>query len=114
MKEAGQIVLFRFPRTNLTERKLRPALLLAELPGPYKDWLICMIPSRTHQYIEGLDEIISETDIDFTESGLKTKSAIRIARLAVVEDDILRGAIGNISGNRLQRLKTNLVKWIAN
>lgn len=46
MKQAGQIVLFRFPQTNLEEGKLRPALLLGKLPGPYDDWLICMISSQ--------------------------------------------------------------------
>jgi mRNA interferase MazF len=40
MKQVGQIVLFRFPQTNLEEGKLRPALLLAKLPGEYDDWLI--------------------------------------------------------------------------
>ena len=39
MKESGQIVLFRFPRADLSEGKLRPALLLSEVPGPYEDWL---------------------------------------------------------------------------
>ncbi len=32
MKQAGQIVLFRFPQTDLEEGKLRPALLLGRLP----------------------------------------------------------------------------------
>jgi hypothetical protein len=39
MKQAGQIVLFRFPQTDLEEGKLRPALLLGKLPGAYDDWL---------------------------------------------------------------------------
>jgi mRNA interferase MazF len=39
MKQAGQIVLFRFPHTDLEEGKLRPALLLARLPDEYDDWL---------------------------------------------------------------------------
>jgi mRNA interferase MazF len=43
MKREGQIVLFRFPQTDLASGKLRPALLLKDLPGPYDDWLICMI-----------------------------------------------------------------------
>lgn len=30
MKEPGQIVLFRFPRADWSEGKLRPALLLSE------------------------------------------------------------------------------------
>lgn len=46
MKQAGQIVLFRFPQTDLEEGKLRPALLLGKLPGEYDDWLICMISSQ--------------------------------------------------------------------
>ena len=46
MKQAGQIVLFRFPQTDLEEGKLRPALLLNKVPGEYDDWLICMISSQ--------------------------------------------------------------------
>jgi mRNA interferase MazF len=45
MKEAGQVVVFRFPQTDLEEVKLRPALLIGKLPGNYDDWLICMISS---------------------------------------------------------------------
>jgi len=39
MKQAGQIVLFRFPQTDLEDGKLRPALLVGKLPGEYDDWL---------------------------------------------------------------------------
>lgn len=84
MKEAGQVVAFRFPQTDLEEGKLRPALLLGKLPGNYDDWLICMISSQTHQYIAGFDEIVQESDADFGESGLKVASVIRVRRLAVV------------------------------
>ena len=60
VKESGQIVLFRFPRADLSEGKLRPALLLSEVPGAYEDWLICMISSQVHQRIDGFDELIEE------------------------------------------------------
>jgi mRNA interferase MazF len=85
VKLAGQIVLFRFPQTDLEGGKLRPALLLAQLPGGYDDWLICMISSQIRQYVPGFDEIVQETDADFAGSGLKVSSVIRIGRLAVVE-----------------------------
>ena len=61
MKQAGQVVAFRFPRTDLIEGKLRPALLLGKIPGPYDDWLVCMISSRIRQHVEGFDEIIATT-----------------------------------------------------
>jgi len=94
MKQAGQIVVFRFPQTDLEEGKLRPALLLGRLPGGYDDWLICMVSSQTHQYIAGFDEIVQEEDFDFGNSGLKVASVIRVGRLAVVSGEILLGAIG--------------------
>lgn len=91
--------------------KMRPALLLGKLPGLHDDWLICMISSRLHQWIEGFDEKIIETDSDFANSGLKTASVIRIGRLAVVEGNILLGAIGEIDNERTRRIKTNLSNW---
>lgn len=112
MKQPGQIVLFRFPRADLTEGKLRPALLLSEVPGPYDDWLICMISSQTHQRIKGFDELIEEGDDDFPRSGLKVASVIRIGRLAVIEGQMLEGAIGSISPERMQRIRKTLTEWI--
>ena len=113
MKQAGQIVLFRFSQTDLEEGKLRPALLLGELPGDYDDWLMCMISSQIRHYIPHFDEIIQEHDSDFAQSGLKVVSVIRVGRLAVVEGRVLLGATGQISPERLQRIKNHLVEWIA-
>jgi mRNA interferase MazF len=112
MKQAGQIVLFRFPQTDLEEGKLRPALLLGRLPGEYDDWLICMISSQVRHYIPGFDEIVGEDDPDFAESGLKASSVIRIGRLAVVEEEILLGAMGQIAPKRLERIKRHLAEWL--
>lgn len=97
MKQAGQIVLFRFPRADLEGGKLRPALLLGKLPGDYDDWLICMISSQTRHFVQEFDEIVRDNDPDFAESGLKVVSVIRIGRLAVAQGEILLGAIGQIA-----------------
>jgi len=112
MKKSGQIVLFNFPQTDLIAGKPRPALMLAKLPGGYDDWLLCMISSQTHQYIAGVDEIILPNSPDFIQSGLKSTSVIRVSRLAVVEENILLGPIGEISPERLSRVKNNLISWI--
>ena len=112
MIEEGQVVLFRFPQTNLEKGKLRPALVIRKVPGEYDDWLICMISSRLHQKHIELDEIIGPEDNDFRDSELKTTSVIRISRLAVIEREILLGKLGNISSLRLDRIKGNITKWI--
>lgn len=113
MKESGQVVVFHFPQTDLEEGKLRPALLLGKLPGNYDDWLICMISSQTHQYLPEFDEIVRENDNDFKQSGLKVASVIRVGRLAVVSGEILLGAIGQVSSERLSRVKKHLSDWLS-
>lgn len=112
IKRAGQIVLFQFPQTDLGIGKMRPAILLAQLPSEYDDWLVCMMSSKTKQAISGIDELVSSVDDDFDETGLKTDTVIRLTRLAVVADSIFTGMIGEIGSDRLKRLRQNLVQWI--
>lgn len=112
MIKEGQIVLFKFPQTDQTLGKLRPALVIRKLLGLHNDWLICMISSQLSQQISGFDEIITEKDKDFLQSGLKTSGVIRISRLAVVNKDVLLGSIGNIDIERLDLVKNRLSEWI--
>ncbi|OGW43733.1 MAG: PemK family protein [Nitrospirae bacterium RBG_13_41_22] len=112
MIQEGQIVLFRFPQTDQLPGKLRPALVLRKLPGTYDDWLICMISSQLEQQIRNFDILVTEKDVDFEQSGLKTSSVIRISRLAVVNKNILLGSIGAISTERLNTIKNSLSDWI--
>ncbi len=108
----GQIVLFKFPQTDQTVQKLRPALVIRKLPSLYDDWLICIISSQLSQQVPEFDEIVKEEDADFLQSGLKTSSVIRITRLAVVNKSILLGSIGNIGADRLVSIKKKLSEWI--
>ncbi|MFH0812753.1 MAG: type II toxin-antitoxin system PemK/MazF family toxin [Pseudomonadota bacterium] len=112
MIREGQVVLFKFPYTDQTEGKLRPALVIRKVVGPHEDWLICIISIQLSQKIEGFDEVLSAEDGDFRQSGLKQASVIRIGRLAVVQKMILLGAIGEINPERLERIKKKLSDWL--
>lgn len=112
MIRSGQVSLLRFPQTDSAEGKLRPVLILHRTPGDFDDFLVCMISSKLHHVIEGFDEVITDTDDDFSESGLKKSSVVRISRLAVVHCSLLLGSIGSISSERLIRILTNLSDWL--
>jgi mRNA interferase MazF len=71
-----------------------------------------MISSQTRQYLPEFDEIIQEDDPDFAQSGLKVPSVIRTGRLAVVDGEILLGAVGQIEPARLKRIKERLANWL--
>ena len=71
-----------------------------------------MISSQTRYYIEGFDELVQESEADFAASGLKAASVIRVGRLAVVDREVLLGAIGEVSPERLRRIKARLADWL--
>jgi mRNA interferase MazF len=112
MIKPGQVVLFRFPYTDLQGGKLRPTLLVAKVPGRFDDWLACAISTQLQQQVPDFDEVIREGDDDYAQSNLKSESLIRIGRLGVLEGSIFEGAIGEISTERLRRIKTRLTKWL--
>ena len=66
----GDIVLIRFPRTDLQAGKLRPALIVATAPGRHTDLLLSLIPSRVYQAVPDFDEVIDPSDADYTATGL--------------------------------------------
>lgn len=103
MKQAGQIALTSFPYTDLSEVKLRPVLLLRQVTDRFDDWLVCMVSSQTRQTEDGLDEVVQTTGTDFSPSGLKVSSVLRLSRLAVLNETLLIGSIGAIDNNRLTR-----------
>jgi mRNA interferase MazF len=110
--EAGQIVLFKFPQTDLTTGKLRPALLLKQIDNRFGDWLTCMISTKTGKEAIDLDNIIEITDPDFIDSGLKSASVVRVTRLAAIAETLPIGVIGKISAERLKLIKKNLANWL--
>ena len=114
IRRAGQIVLCRFPQTDFAPGKRRPALLLLPLPSEYNDWLVCMLSTKTKHGIQGVDELITVSDSDFDQSGLKEITLIRLTRLAAVTESLFTGTIGQIDTERLTRIKTNLARWIEN
>ncbi len=110
--KAGDIVLIRFPHTDLQKGKLRPALIITQTPGRHADLLLALITSKIYQTVPEFDEMLTEKDKDFKKTRLKTKSVIRLARLATVESTIINARLGSISATRLTRIESRLATWI--
>lgn len=93
----GEIVLLRLPQANLASGKLRPVLVLSDLPGPFGDYLVCGISSQLHQEMPDWDERLTASDDDFAASGLKVLSVIRLNWLAAVNPSASVGTLGSIA-----------------
>ena len=91
--------------------KNRPVILLRQIP-PFGDWLVCGVSTQLHRRVAGFDEQVDRSDHDFSASGLKAISLIRLGFLAVLPMNDLLGIIGSISPERHRRLLENLCRHL--
>jgi hypothetical protein len=105
---AGDVVLISFPQFAGATQKLRPALLLATLPGPYQTHLVCGISTQLQHQQPNWDELIHPGESDFAQSGLHRASIIRLSYLHAADSTQIAGAIGKIESARHERLLRRL------
>ena len=112
MISEGDILLFRFPQSDLGVGKLRPALLIKRIEGGFDDWLVCMISTQTRHQIQELEVVLTETMADFSKTGLKKESLVRTSRLAVVQSSVFSGKVGTLPAEPFEDIRTRLADWI--
>ncbi len=108
----GDVVLVRLPQVGASPVKLRPALFLTTLPGPYQDGLLCGISTRLQNTLPNWDELIQPGDTDFAASGLIQASVIRLSYLRAVTSAEIIGLIGTIDPSRLLRVRQHLSDYL--
>lgn len=79
---------------------------------PFAYFLVCGISTQLQQAVPQFDEVIAPADSDFTASGLKAASLLRLGYLAVLPQTEFRGRIGSVSPGRLARLRTRLSEFL--
>jgi len=95
----GKFVLVPFPFTDLTESKLRPALVLYE---GKKDVVVAFISSRTQQETPKHSVKIPQNHEEFKITGLKVQSIVRLDKVATVLKDLIIGELGE-AGPKLKK-----------
>jgi mRNA interferase MazF len=109
---SGDVVLIPLPQFGGRAPKLRPALILTVLPGPYQNVLLCGISTQLQLIQANWDELIQPGDGDFTGSGLHQASVIRLSYLHAADATEITGVIGRIDPTRLARLRTRLADYV--
>lgn len=104
----GDVVLIPLPQLGGGTPKLPPALVVADLPGPYQNVLLAGISTQLRQLQTNWDELVQAGDTDFASSGLHHASVIRPSYLYAAERSEIAGVIGSIEAARLQRIRQRL------
>lgn len=105
---AQEIWLVRFPFTDLTATKLRPALVLAKYR---QDVIILGIFSKIP--VGTLAEtwtLIEETHPEFAQTGLRKASLIKAEKIATVHESVFQQHLGRLPLDLIKRSQTSLKK----
>ena len=105
----GDIVVFPFPFSDLSDSKKRPALVLSSLEG--EDLILCLITSsqiRKDKYSLPID------NFDFLNGKLTLSSLIRANRLFTASQSIIKYKIGSIKNSKLNQVLSFVCDIIKN
>lgn len=96
--EPGIVVLVRFPFSDLSASKFRPAVVLAHAGG--QDWVLCQVTSNPY----GDPTAVLLTDAAFASGGLRRDSFARPGKLFTASGSIVERAVGNLRPATLRTL----------
>ncbi len=94
----GVVVLMPFPFSNLSQAKLRPALILAE--AGRGDWILCQITSRAYT---DPDAVLLE-DADFATGSLRVKSYARPGKLFTANRSLMVAEVGRLRAESFRQV----------
>ena len=85
------IVFVAFPFSDLSNHKLRPALVLAD--AQRGDWILCQITSKPYAD----SSAIQISDGDFESGGLSLVSYVRPAKIFTASDSLIKKQVGKLT-----------------
>ncbi|MBM4042548.1 MAG: type II toxin-antitoxin system PemK/MazF family toxin [Planctomycetes bacterium] len=100
---AGAVVLVPFPFSDLSQAKLRPAVVLAD--AGRGDWILCQITSNPY----GDPRAVPLVDSDFASGSLQLTSYARPAKLFTASRDLMTSTVGQLRPDALARIIDPLV-----
>jgi len=100
---AGAVVLVPFPFSDLSQTKLRPAIVLAAVGRD--DWILCQVTSSP--YSDPL--AISLADDDFASGSLRVTSYARPGKLFTAHQHLMVTRVGQLKLQAAQHIVAVLV-----
>ena len=90
----GKIVLVRFPFDDFSATKVRPALCLTNPVGQYRYVVLAFITSRFPVELQDSDVVFRSDHPEFSLTGLRVTSAIRLHRVVTVRTSLILRELG--------------------
>lgn len=95
---AGAVVLVPFPFSDLSQAKLRPAIVLAD--ASRGDWILCQVTSNPY----GEPRADSLPHTSFASGSLRTDSYARPARLFTANSELMVARVAELRAEALRQI----------
>ncbi len=101
---AGIVVLVKFPFSDLSTAKLRPALVLAD--SEVNDWILSQITSKPYQD----HQAFLLNDDSFETGSLKITSYVRPGKLFTANNNLMTKEIGKLKDDVFKDIIETIIK----
>jgi mRNA interferase MazF len=95
---AGAVVLVPFPFSDLSQAKLRPAVVLAY--SGRGDWILCQVTSNPY----GDALVVEITDDSFDSGSFRVSSYARTGRLFTADQDLMVTQVGTLNAQSFKTI----------
>ena len=100
----GAVVLLPFPFSDLSQSKLRPAVVLAD--AGRGDWVLCQVTSNPY----GDPTAVVLDQVDFAVGSLRVQSFARPGKLFTANDSLFSAEAGTLTTAAFRRVVSAVVK----
>lgn len=95
---AGAVVLVRFPFSDLSQTRLRPAIVLAD--AGRGDWVLCQVTSNAYADTQAVEIVAS----DFQTGSLNATSYARPGKIFTANESLLISQVGALTDEAFKRI----------
>jgi mRNA interferase MazF len=104
----GDIILIPYPFAELTDKKIRPAVLITETVDKYKDLVVCAISSVVYPGASHREILLKPNKIN----NLRVDSAVKVDRVVTLKKEDKVTDLGKLSTKELTEFKRILSDMI--
>lgn len=106
--KSGDIVLIPFPFAELTNRKVRPAIVVCETKDQFQDLVLCAISSVVHGPLSDNELLLTPT----LGNGLRKPSVLKIDRIVTAKKNDVIARLGELNANDLANFKIKFKRLV--
>jgi mRNA interferase MazF len=95
---AGKIILIPFPFAELTDIKVRPAIVVSKTRDKYEDLILCAVSSVVPKVLTSAEMLVVPSSLN----RLRASSVIKIDRLVTLKKENIIADLGSLSPDQIK------------